>query len=636
MRGFFLSLDAIVASGLIIVLAVFIAGFSIGISNDELQAKQAYYIGKDINNVLFEVRIAELANLSIVQDYLSQGIIEEEDLNLTFIELVGYWWAMGNDDQAESLTKEFLDSMVNDTVFGYELLFDNTSIYARNKSMKRFLFRTTSIITGVELGKQPKGFAASAFATSVRKNTTIVHPFDPEGSAVEVGERALITKKFFLDPSKIISIQNATLYISIHYGTSDLNSQNFFVNDETIDWKIIRLHGPTEKDIDGSTTHLFFGVADVTDKIDMGWNSILAKLKGDDTWYSHIHPGFRLELEVEENMDSLEFSSIEDITYYFNKIDSQATGMKKSGAWETLSFFIPQGAVVREVDLFVKGVGVNNVHGDNIPDNVPEKYNVQVYLNNLTIGLENPDGAEIDELNVSLRYNITDNVTEGTNVVSVYLNCYGDDFWGIQDTILWSDPEHELGGTSYLRVEYDKPPTESKYGQIQVGIKESLGGVDENPKTYTKGFGGSELFRTFLHLATLDNENVTVNTSYNTDTPQTAFSTPRPFATPTTIFIDPQILSETEDNTIEISDTCTDLCDILPESSFEHFIWVPSMVGYGDIFPTSTAATQDAMERLADLMGHYVEVTNFVNDTQNVPEVPSLWGPAKMEVRVWL
>lgn len=80
---------------------------------------------------------------------------------------------------------------------------------------------------------------------------------------------------------------------------------------------------------------------------------------------------------------------------------------------------------------------------------------------------------------------------------------------------------------------------------------------------YNKSFNGSELFRTFLHLAQLDSDSVTVNVSYPGSF-QTAFETPRPFATPTTIFIDPQLLSETENNTLNISDVCDNLCDILP------------------------------------------------------------------------
>lgn len=641
MRGFLLSLDALVASGLLMLLAVFIAGFSLGVSSDELQVKKVYYVGKDIHNVLFEATIADVREFPIVQDYFNEGILTEEEVNLTLIELIGYWWAIGNTSQATNLTKEIIDAMVNQTIFGYEILFDNTSIYRRDVPQTKFITKTTSIISGFELGKQPEGFVASAFVKGLKKNTTLTLPLNPEGSAVEEGEKATITKRFFLNSTEIVAIGNATLYLSIHYGIQALSSQKFRVNGGTIDNDIIWIYEHLVKEIDGQTTHLSFGIADLNGLLNLGvWNTIEAELSGDPSaWHSHIHPGFRLEMELQKNVSSLPFSSVENTTFYFDDIVSEATADKKSGAWAILPFFIPQGAEVREVTLFVHGKDINNISTegpDGIPDTVPNKYNVQIYLNNITIDLTNPETQdENEELNVTLSYNLTGNVTEGTSVVSVYLNAYGDEFWGRDDTILYSDPENDPAGSSSLRVEYVKPPNEQRFGQIQVGVREGLGGVNENPKVYNKSFNGSELFRTFLHLAQLDSDQVTVNVSIS-GPPQTAFETPRPFATPTTIFIDPQLLSETENNTINISDVCTVLCDILPESSYEYFIWLASLVGYGQVFPNSSAATEDALDRLNALLGQYAEITEFVNDTQSIPGIPSLWGPAKMEVRVWL
>lgn len=191
-------------------------------------------------------------------------------------------------------------------------------------------------------------------------------------------------------------------------------------------------------------------------------------------------------MELQKNVASFFVSPTENTTIYFEDIVSEAVGNKKSGAWAIQSFFIPQGAVVREVSLFVHGKDINNIttgQPNGIPDSVPNKYNIQVYLNNVTVDLRNPETLnENEEVEVFLNYNLTGNVTEGTNVVSVYLNSYGDDFWGRGDTILYSDPENDAVNSSSLRVEYEKPPNEQRFGHIQVGVKENLGGVRENPK----------------------------------------------------------------------------------------------------------------------------------------------------------
>ncbi|MBL7160918.1 MAG: hypothetical protein ISS93_03670 [Candidatus Aenigmarchaeota archaeon] len=644
MRGFFLSLDAIVAVGLLMLLATFIAGFSMGITSEELQAKQVYYLGKDINNILFEVEVKDLLEFPSVQGYYSQGLIRDEDFNLSFIELIGYWWSVGNFTQARNVTGEVLDSLVNSSIFGYEIFFDNTSMYNKSKTQERLLVRTYSLISGFELGRQPSGHVASAFVREARKNTSMVLAFSPQGSGVWEDENVYITKKFYVNSTEIVDISNAILYISLHFGNENINAQKFNLNGEKLNPVEI---AEEEKEINGRRTTLYFGyaTADTEDINSDAWNTLEVRLKGKivvgDGWHSHIHPGFRLELELQENT-SLYVSPLENTTYYFDNILSEGNDgeNKRSGAWATMPFHIPQGASDINVTLFIHGQNINFADpGDpenGIPDEVPEKHNIQVYLNDVTVDLTDPveEDPELEQ-EIRLNYELTANVINGTNVVSVYLNAYGDYFWGKDNTILYSDPENDPDDSSYIQVQYVRPSQERRPGRILVGDLDSLEGIKENPKIFNKSFNGSEVSRVFLNLAQLDSENVTVNVTYASAT-QKAFQTPRPYATPSTIFIDPQILGATENNTLKISDVCNDQCDILPESSLEYYIWIPFHVGYGDIFPNSTTANADALERLSEMLSQYVTVTDFVNRTISVPEIPFMWGPARMEVRVWL
>lgn len=626
-------MDAIVASGLLILLAFFITGFSFQISNEDVQVKQIFYKSKDINHVLREAKISDLQDYSIVQQYLADGSLTVADFNVTLIEMVGFWWATGNVSRATNLTKEIVDSLVGNSTFGYEILFGNTTIYQKNKSVEKLLLKTTAVVSGFELGRQPKGYVASAFATGVNKNTTMVFDFNPEGSGKDQGKQAVITKKFYLNSSEISSITNAVFYASIHTGQQDLSSQDFEINGNDLSLTVLN---ESEKVINGDTTRLIFGYQQVpTTYFNLpGWNTITIELKGDVDWHSHIHPGFRLELNVKVNETSIAKSFVENTTHYFDNILSEATGSKNSGVWSIFPFYIPQGAEVHNVILFLRAKDVNNISQSFIPGS--EKSNIRIYLNNLTVNLTNPPSQnQLAQFDMNFTYNLTLNVSTGTNIISVYFNAYGDDIWGLQNTQLYSDPENDPKGSSFVRVEYKKTENELRHGKIEVGIKEAIIGPHGNPKIYEKGFNGSELSKAFVHLAQLDTDNVTINVS-NAAGLQTAFHSPRPYATPTNVFIDPTILSVNENNTFNLSDYCTVLCDFLNYSSFEYFTWIPSLVGYGDVFANSSAATEDARARLNALLGQYADITNIENDTQSIPEIPTLWGPAKMEIRVWL
>ncbi|MDY6766190.1 MAG: hypothetical protein SVW77_02375 [Candidatus Nanohaloarchaea archaeon] len=112
---------------------------------------------------------------------------------------------------------------------------------------------------------------------------------------------------------------------------------------------------------------------------------------------------------------------------------------------------------------------------------------------------------------------------------------------------------------------------------------------------------------------------------------------PRDFATPTDLFIDPDRLDTAPgvNNTVTVSDECTDECSILPETTFERRLLIDSQVGYGDTFQNISAAEEDARERLNRTLGAYVDATEITSDALTVNNVPWLFGPATFELEVW-
>ena len=111
------------------------------------------------------------------------------------------------------------------------------------------------------------------------------------------------------------------------------------------------------------------------------------------------------------------------------------------------------------------------------------------------------------------------------------------------------------------------------------------------------------------------------------------FTTPRPLATPSSIYIDSDYLLEGENN-FNVFDLCED-CYILNETTLQYYILIPSLVGYGQIFDSEEDAVSDAEERLNLLLGDYVQATQIDREVNPVGGIPSLWGPIIAEVRVW-
>ena len=293
-----------------------------------------------------------------------------------------------------------------------------------------------------------------------------------------------------------------------------------------------------------------------------------------------------------------------------------------------VSFDIPQNSTIKNVKMHLRGEDVENTFRDD----------VRIYFNQNLYDLRNP----LPNGTVDLVYNFTNSAEEGTNMILVQLNYrvfefFGipfDDFFGDDDTIIYSDPLNDPNGSSYVEVEYEVPEGKLYYGYIDVGVIENFGGGMGNPKTYTTNFENMNLNDVFLLVSQLFSEVITVQAWPSGHAPVTVFTTPVARMIPANIYIDPNYLDIEENNTIRISDSCSG-CDVLPESALYYHIWVPNSVGYGDVFNTSQEALDDAVVRLNETLGKYAVATNIKTETSSISGVPSLWGPVKFEIRVW-
>ncbi len=171
-RAFLLSMDAIIAVGILFLLASFITALSTTRYSPELQYQRLYYTGKDAMNVL------ERAKLSAVMDLMPENFtadcnITDSDMEKTILDALGYMWAQNStllNECAENLTREVLNRTLPKG-FGYEILIDDKSIYSTGDGQS-YLSRLHTIVSGYELGKPVSGYFSSAYIARFAKNTS--------------------------------------------------------------------------------------------------------------------------------------------------------------------------------------------------------------------------------------------------------------------------------------------------------------------------------------------------------------------------------------------------------------------------------------------------------------------------------
>lgn len=172
-RGFLFSLDAIFAISLLILVSVLLGGMMQTYSSPELIYQRYYYSGKDLVHVVEQAQISSIEFLPAVQSYLASGVLTEEDMNRTILDVIGSFWASGNVTEAANLTRGLLDSLFNETGYEYEMFFSGESVY--NSSVpprESFLARLSTVVSGYEKTKPVNGYAAKVYLSKVSKSAS--------------------------------------------------------------------------------------------------------------------------------------------------------------------------------------------------------------------------------------------------------------------------------------------------------------------------------------------------------------------------------------------------------------------------------------------------------------------------------
>src|SRR3989344_7507124 len=122
-KGVFFTIDALLASGIIIIAIVLISKFYYS----EQQTTNVNYASKDIISVLSAITVND-ANNDYVKSLIASGVIT--DTNNTLIGQIGDFWANDDMDIAKNFTKNLTDDIIPKK-YGFSVLVNGEEIYSR-------------------------------------------------------------------------------------------------------------------------------------------------------------------------------------------------------------------------------------------------------------------------------------------------------------------------------------------------------------------------------------------------------------------------------------------------------------------------------------------------------------------------
>lgn len=594
------------------------------------------HLSHDFMNVLGELQVNELNN-SFVDTLIANGSIK--DVNNTILVQLGEFWA----DDELGLANEFAANVTEGIlypIFGYSIAIDNETVYARPSPVTNSLVSSKKIISGIQKSKPIKGFVSKARATSVEKTTTQIVSFSPEGSGwggnIVNPAYVYITKWFNISAGA--AINNATFYISLH------------MEDDGDDWNVIDINNGTcmiTRDSLNMTQEGYFGIRDVTGCVSGGLNNVVVQ-EWNWGYNAHVHPGMYIAVNYNISEDIGYLSSEYSERFYFDNIRSVEANGDGSGAWSVLPFHIPSSATNVSATLYLNLQEVTDLL-DRVWWGYQDAWDVRVYVNSDTVFYQDNPAASNDindctwnagacngEYNWTGSFDITGEVVNGTNVVSVYVNNYGDTVGGDGDTIIYSDSYNDPDNSSYVEINYSSTPA-LPYGVVEIRQVNEFGGAPNPTKDTSFSFPAEAvaISSVYTHIVEQYSYISRVYADIGTPPGNLVFESPAPRAVPTDVYI-PEVfldVSQLVTNYLRIQETGGN--DVRPESSVDYGFYVPSFVGYGQVFATVQQANDDAVQRLQAVMGSFVNVSSLVLDNTSMSDVPSMWGPAIIDVRVW-
>lgn len=630
-RAVFFTIDAIIAS--LILLAGLFMMTKAYISDQPTVTLN--YLAQDVLNVLAEMQVGQINN-SYVQELIDNGTIEH--LNNSILEQMGEFWIDGELGQAERFIENITYGLVSES-YGFGVYINEEAIYRRSDIPEDNVVVARKIISGIEENKPINGYVARAVARVVDRNTSLVIPFSPQGAGWHGGW--FDTVKWF-DFTGNYNIHDVRFYVSAHIGNDDDDLLIDINNNPACHYDVTNMTVEKIEEDPGQGRGIF-GVIDVANScIINGLNNITVSMHNNQ-YNSHFHPGSFMVIDYyNDDVEVGEISSTVSEKIYFDEVKSYDSG--NNGVFEIVPFEIPETATDIKVSIQVNTKNVKDFNGGTCCKVEGSTCIIRCRDVDYRIFLNTDETIHTvtePEENYIYYYtpeNTSSFLINGTNIVGVYLNNYDDHRFGYDDVQIYSDRFSDPVNSSYVEVNYTYTPAVSG-GAIEVRQVQQFGGAWETPKICNFSFPEEAIAPSsvYAHVVQIFSSKLKAESDTINPPEHEIFMAPGIRIIPTTIYIPSSTISAdyAATNYVQVEDTFGAPRYIGPNSTIDMGFYIRSFVTYAEVFMTEGEAVEDAQERLEELLGDYVDLEDIEFQNSSITEVPSLWGPAIIGVRIW-
>lgn len=616
-KGFYFSFDAIIALMIISATMVF-ATQSSSIAASEFDSTRAQFqasntVGRDVIRQA-SVQTFQTFNASFKQSLVDNTVMTSSDLDRPILEGITYLWASGDQDYARKAIKTYFGPKIEKNYALRIIEKGNSYVVYREEnrsSTVESVSTAKSLVSGFSLNRTSIGYRSRATVLGAIANKTSVFPISPVGTLESsggggfTGNTLETTKQFHIDAS---SVAQATIDIAIEEGPSH-QFRTLEVNGQEVDW-------PDSAELYSKNNVAYYRM-NITEEIQPGLNTVwieLANPRGGST--TRLYPGTRVKAVYQEEPATVA-SELVMKKMPVKEVVSSVRQNSDSGVFDVEEFVLDPGSRVVNATL--------ELHAQQLePGCGPNGWDVQVFVNEQNVLEDCGQNDYVQEIN------ITPQVENGSNLVTIYVNHNGSQFWGGQETRLVGN---STSNPSMITVWYRRD-TSTEYGIFQARTAEEVGGANENPKTYSTTFNYSRLSSSNLYLSQVYSEQPAIEVRPGSGNYTTVFNASVAARTPTKIAIDPGNFNLSETNYIRMTDPGSD-AEFLKYSLFEYTVAVPTRVGYGNVFPTAEAAREDAVQRLENKLGEFIDATEISADTVSIGGQEKLFGPSIVKLVVW-
>ncbi len=592
-RGIFFTVDAIFAAALLLLVLLLLPGFGGG----EVPLIQTSYEASDGINLMAELKVSELTS-AYVTSLIASGIIT--NANNSVLEQVGEFWAKGNITLAQNLTREVL----NDLISQYEVVIGDENLTGTTVGARQVI-GSRRMVSGIVKGQSKVGFSSRAYATKAKKNNTLIVTGDIVVSAV---------KKI---PSGNNGNELNTTYTFEIPSDATITDAYWFIEAAWTDNKFkAYLNGNLIPGSDATGEKLMTGLA------------------------SYIHTGNNtasvLSRYGSSGAEAGEDGASHVVVTYNTESPSTLKNLNKKYFAETNSL----NTIRYKKPIFTLG----NVQSINVE--------LDAVGSNATLGII----IQGTQVNVS-RKNITSTghvswssseiLTNLTNMGYTFANLTGQYFWVAIDIGIYKAPEtsgtlRKINKTSYVNLVTDQ--SDIIYGKLDLTqILPVTSYSTAQSGSFYRNLNWSYNVSSGMTPLMIDSQLAWLYSS-GSDPSQNATSNAvslykhpsqpliKEFARMGFSQSKGAIVNGTNHYRLRFGSGY----GINPFNSLVFSTHLVDMiVPYGNPFNTQANSTADAIQRLKDQLGPFINASDISTDTTSLANVPSLWGPTIVELRAW-